>query len=375
LGVEPVGAENDRFDEETLETPLGALEAVIRPCLLRPPCLVSFSGGRDSAAVLATATALAAREGVPSPIPATIAPVARSANETEWQEQIVRHLRLDEWVRIAIDDELDAVGPVATRVLRTHGLLWPFNTHLHAPLLAAARGGSLLTGIGGDELFSTSPSRLALVLAGQARPELRDVARLAVAITPQSVSRAIFARRMPMDFPWLRPEARRELRRAWGAQAAAEPHDRRSQIHWLRRLRSFRIGLSSLQLLAEEERVSLVHPFATRRAGAAVASAGGRLEPRDRTAAMQSIFADLLPPAVVDRVTKAVFDEVFWHRHSREYAARWDGTGLDEELVDVDVLRELWSSPRPPGQTFTLLQAAWLASEERRHPVSGESDQ
>ena len=51
--------------------PLDAIEDVIRPALLRPPCLVSFSGGRDSSAILATATAIARRDGLALPIPAT----------------------------------------------------------------------------------------------------------------------------------------------------------------------------------------------------------------------------------------------------------------------------------------------------------------
>ena len=37
-------------------TPLSALEEAILPALEREPCLVSFSGGRDSSAVLAVAT-------------------------------------------------------------------------------------------------------------------------------------------------------------------------------------------------------------------------------------------------------------------------------------------------------------------------------
>ena len=53
---------------------------------------------------------------------------------------------------LARDHELDAVGPYAQRMLRGHGLVGPFNAHFHLPLIDAARGGSLLTGIGGDEL-------------------------------------------------------------------------------------------------------------------------------------------------------------------------------------------------------------------------------
>ena len=40
--------------------------------LRRPPCLVSFSGGLDSSALLAVATAVARREGLDDPVPATL---------------------------------------------------------------------------------------------------------------------------------------------------------------------------------------------------------------------------------------------------------------------------------------------------------------
>ena len=56
---------------ETAATPRAAFEAAILPGLRRSPCLVSFSGGRDSSAVLATATAVARREGLPLPVPIT----------------------------------------------------------------------------------------------------------------------------------------------------------------------------------------------------------------------------------------------------------------------------------------------------------------
>ena len=48
--------------------PIEAVEAVVLAGLERPPCLVSFSGGRDSSALLAVAVRLADREGF-SPTP------------------------------------------------------------------------------------------------------------------------------------------------------------------------------------------------------------------------------------------------------------------------------------------------------------------
>ena len=157
--------------------PLVALESAMLPALLRGPCVVSFSGGRDSSAVLAAATALARREGLPLPVPATnVFRSARWAGESEWQERVVAHLGLDDSVRLELRDELDCVGPIARSIAERHGLLWPFNVHFHWPLLDVARGGSLLTGIGGDELLGTSRwARAAAVLSRSVRPVPRDL--------------------------------------------------------------------------------------------------------------------------------------------------------------------------------------------------------
>ena len=86
----------------------------ILPALQRSPCLVSFSGGRDSSAVLAAAAAIARREGLPAPVPATVrAPGAAESDEAAWQEQVVAHVGIADWVRLEVHDELDVIGPHA----------------------------------------------------------------------------------------------------------------------------------------------------------------------------------------------------------------------------------------------------------------------
>ena len=91
-------------------TPRSEFERAILPALSESPCLVSFSGGRDSSAVLATAARVARREGLPLPVPITHRfPSASDTQETEWQEQVIRHLGLDDWVRIDAAGDLDCV--------------------------------------------------------------------------------------------------------------------------------------------------------------------------------------------------------------------------------------------------------------------------
>jgi asparagine synthase len=153
--------------------PCEVLGDVLAPLLEARPCAVSFSGGRDSSAVLAVATATARSRGLPDPIPVTLRfPGVESTEESDWQDLVVRRLGLREWERITIGDELDLLGPVARDGLRRHGLLWPPNAHVHVPILDYARGGTVLTGWDGDGLFGDwrSAKTPAFATAAEQRP-------------------------------------------------------------------------------------------------------------------------------------------------------------------------------------------------------------
>jgi hypothetical protein len=329
--------------------PLAALEAAVLEPLRRGPCLVSFSGGRDSSAVLAVATRVARREGLPDPIPATIrAPGAPAAEESRWQELVVAHLGLSVWLRPEFSDELDLVGPVAAAALRRHGLLWPFNAHFHVPLLEAARGGTVLTGIGGDELFRAAATPL---------PH-RRARSLALHLAPRPVRRRWHGRASVALHPWLTPAAERAGRRALAAWEAAEPRRLRARLRHVRAARYLRIGTDSLDRLARDCGAAIAHPLLDTRVWGAVAAGPTHA---DRTAAMRAVFGPLLPAELLARTDKACFDELFFHEHSRAFAARWSGTGVPAELVDAGALRRHWLGDAPRAQSFSLLQAAWLA--------------
>ena len=354
---------------EVVGEPIDAFERAILPALQRPPCIVSFSGGRDSSAVLAAAVRVARREGLPLPIPLTNRfPAVKDSHESDWQERVVAHLGLDDWLKPEFTDELDCVGPVATSVLRRHGLLWPFNAHFHVPHLEAAPGGSVLTGIGGDEILSSSSwARARVVLSGRARPQLRDVLRVGFLAAPPLVRRAVLRRRAPFEYSWLRPRAHRAVSAAWAAHGASEPFAWEAQFGWRLRFRYLHVGLTSLALLADDASVRIVHPFTDAAFSAALARLPKRRRYADRTAAMRLLFGDLLPDDVLARTTKSSFDEAFWSDWSRALAADWSGAGADRELVDVEALREEWSSPDPDPRSFTLVQAAWLAENQPDH--------
>lgn len=347
-------------------TPAAALDAAMTAALQRSPCVVSFSGGRDSSLVLAAATRVARREGLPDPIPVTNSVrAARDADESSWQEAVVRHLQLGEWLCLEWDDELDAVGPFASRVLRRHGLLWPFNVHFHVPLLEAARGGALLTGIGGDELFAAACApRAAGVLRGRVRPESRDVRRVALRyLAPDVAKRWWLCRTHPIHtLPWFTDTGRATVLAAAVQQDAAEPRGLTGRMAWVRDLRYLGVGVAALDLVARDADVQIGHPLLDRGVWSAVCHAAHPIGFLSRTDAMRSMFAHLLPGAVLERASKAGFDEVFFRSPSRSLVRSWTGAGVPHDLVDVDALRAHWDTTAPLAQSFTLLQAAWLAS-------------
>jgi asparagine synthetase B (glutamine-hydrolysing) len=359
--------------------PRAALEAAVVEALARPPCLVSFSGGRDSSAVLAIATHLARREGLGAPIPATNRfPDVASSDELEWQERVVRHLGLGDWERVLLTDELDCVGPIAQDTLRRHGLLWPFNAYFHVPLLRHAAGGSLLTGVGGDEAFATSQwARVRLLSRGAVRPRPRDALSVALALAPKPLKvQFIRRRRIPANaFPWLQQGAQQAAENAAAAEAAAEPLRWRRGFEWKRRLRHMEVSLDSLQALGAAEDVTIAHPLSDRRLWAALADLPVEERFQSRTEAMRRYFGDLLPEPILVRSTKASFDEVFWNHHSRAFAQSWNGGGVEPDVVDVEALRREWASPAPSPRSFLLAQAAWLNGSTSRDLAPNEVDQ
>lgn len=346
--------------------PRDAFDDALRRALLRPPCLVSFSGGRDSSAVLAAATALARREGHPLPVAATYRfPEAPGSNEDEWQEGVVRRLGLEDWERLTITDELDCVGPAASRVLRRHGPVWPFNAHFHLPLLERAAGGSLLTGVGGDELFATEQWwRTRAVLAGRRRPVLRDVLSIGLAVAPWPVRHRVLSRRPPVRFPWLHPHVEELITRRRAEWTARTPLRWSGAIGWWWRSRARALLAGTFDAMAAGAGAQVVQPFLEPAVLAATAGHFGAAGPTSRADALRELFGDLLDETVITRRSKASFNDAFFSRHSRAFAAGWDGSGVDSSFVDAERLAGTWQDVRPDPRAFLLLQVTWLASAD-----------
>jgi asparagine synthetase B (glutamine-hydrolysing) len=352
--------------EDRGQTPLAALDEALLPALQQDPCLVSFSGGRDSSGVLAAATLAARREGLPPPVPVTLrVGNAPMAEESAWQERVVRHLGLRDWELLHVGEEMDRLGPFSVAVLRRHGVLYPPNTFLQIPLLEAARGGCLLSGLGGDELFASWRWRNhADALARRRYPTPRDVLRLGYAASPAALRGWREGRRQRLpELVWLRSEAARSAARLHAAARAEQPRSWSRWVDWFARRRSVSAPRWSLSLLAADADTVLVHPLLDPRFLAAIARTGRHVGFGDRTAAMRAVFGEALPDAVLSRPTKARFGEVFWGRGTRDFAARWSGVGVYPELVDPVALKNEWLKPGPHEDSAMLLHAAWLMEQ------------
>jgi asparagine synthase (glutamine-hydrolysing) len=346
-----------------------ALADLLVPFLESDPCFVSFSGGRDSAALLALATHLARTRGLADPIPVTLRFQNRPrSDESRWQEMTIDRHGLRRWEIVTIRDELDPLGPNAKAVLRRHGLFWPPVAHRIVPLLEVARGHVLVFGTGGDEAFSPWQEHAARRrLDVRVRPFSKALRRAAFNCLPEPLRMYLWFRRRK-DLPWLRPAARRELHRRYRALLMRRTRGPvwAEAIQRIPDSRNFELTQSIFGALARDAEVTLVQPFFDPAFLRALVASTPRHGFPSRAAAMRLHFGDVLPLEVAERPTKAVFDELHGGREAHAFAAAWNGEGLDAGLVDPEALRAEWSKPSPEYRSLTALNAAWVASPEAR---------
>lgn len=372
--------EHSEIDVEpwSARTPLEAMEGVLRPLLGSGPVMVTFSGGRDSSALLATACALARREGLHSPVAVTLRyPGVPDTDESAWQERVARHVGVADWLRLDLQpDQAELLGAVPLGSLRRHGLLWPPLLHQLASWLPAVSGATVVTGEGGDEVLG--PRRLTLL-----RRALREYRHhpthvraqdLPIVLAPLAPSRLrqAAAQRKQAAVPtgWLQPAMAMELARRVAADEAAEPLSWRRALYRHLHLRCLVHGEANRSLLGAEHGVRFVHPFLEPAVISALARHGGPMGYAGRTDAMRKIFGSLLPDEVSARTSKARFNQAVIGPLSRGFLASWDGEGVDRSVVDVDGLRAAWAAEVVPAGTMALAQAVWL----HRHGLAPEGE-
>jgi asparagine synthetase B (glutamine-hydrolysing) len=364
------------FVEEPPELPIERLQPrvvvgqIIREALISGQCYVSFSGGRDSSVILAIALDVARNEGLPAPVPITNRyPGAAGAEEDYWQNLVIEYLGIKEWIILERSEDADFLGSAGTEGLRRFGVLWPAPIFLAKPIEETARGGTVLTGEGGDEYLGNR--RLSTLRRALQNPFAvrRGLSEAASAMIPTGLIRQSRKRTFALDtVPWLKSP----FREAFLDQLADEMVEPRSSRRALARLlarRSPTMGSGNRSAIAGQRDVRYVDPLSHPRLAASIAWKYGRLGPAGRTQVFKQEFGTLLPDEIISRNSKAFFNHVYFGAGTRAFVAEWDGTGVDPSIVDADRLRQAWQEPLIDSQTALLLQSAWLhQNSARSHP-------
>ena len=346
--------------------PLAAFEDVVRTALRRPPCVIPFSGGRDSAAVLAVAARIAREETLDAPVAVTLQfEGGLGTDETEWQKRVIAHCQVQDWIKLTVGDEIDFIGPLSRPLLLRYGVNHPPSLPLFWLPLQYAHGGSMLTGFGGDSVIGGwVRSHAAEVMAFRAVPRPSDSLMFGYALSPRFI-RAVAMRMQLTRPPWLRVRAFREFNALRIAELSSRPVRRDRFLRWESRLRRSAFAESTFARLAADVNAHAFHPLHDRRFIAALARDLGGRGGGDRTSIMRRVFAKDLPDDVLARPGKANFAVAYFRKHTREFARRWDGIGLDPELVDPEPLRKAWLEWIVDPRAALALQAAWISSCER----------
>lgn len=350
-------------------TPRQALGAQLRDCLMHAPVMVAFSGGRDSSLLLAVAARVARDEGLPLPIPLVLRyPDDPRTLENEWQTLVLNHLDLEPEI-VTVADGSDVIGPDAVTALQKHGVCFPPGMYARLPALARAKGCTLITGEGGDEILGARRvTPVARMLRRRRPPRGLEARIVGLALAPVPIRRMVL-RRAPDNpaggLPWLSELARRRFARQVADDAAEEPlHHAHSTWRWARR-RAMTVGLRNQGVLAAQYDVRLVHPLMDNNVVASLAAYGGRLGSSwlSRAELMRTLASDLLPEPVLARTSKASFNDAAMNVHTRAFMKRWTGAGVDPTFVDLKALRREWKSDAPHPSSLGLLQRARLAEE------------
>jgi asparagine synthetase B (glutamine-hydrolysing) len=363
LALDPIRPVSSAKVPQPSSTARVALESILLDAVSAPPCYVLFSGGRDSSAVLAVATHVARREGLPDPVPVTaVHPAASKTDETSWQAMVLAHLRIQERIVLSFDGEQTLLSRVARSALERHGLVWPEAVQLHGALYKRLDRGCVVSGEGGDQVLGSrriTPVQIQL----RHRPTRSSLRAALRALSPNALS----GRRQEMEvkvaalLPWLTPIARAEL-------AAGICRSSHSPLRWDRQTltslatRPNVVFITNFETAIREYRHHPVNPFFSQRFIETLATEGGFLGLGDRTAIMRYLFADLLPDAVLSRTTKASFNQTRWGEFEREYAQDWSGEGIDPDLISAEKLRAAWLREDPLPAAAYQLHAAWLAT-------------
>lgn len=348
--------------------PIDVLDEILLEALRKTPCVVTFSGGRDSSLLLARAAMVAKKHGLPAPVALTHRYPAEDvdAQETEWQNRVVDHLRvLDlplEWVINDVTTEFDILGKPLTDLLAANGR--PFFPPASGSSLFDynfAAGGSLVTGEFGDELFANSRSYRFRRSLSELRTPSRNSIRSIVRPLLRSM-RSVDAEEIAIltGITWLTEDARRELLASF-KEASDDDFGWKSEVRRKLDTRALSVSIMTRDRIAGLFGSTPVDPFLDPRFIESWCSYIGYFGV-SRNQSMRILSDGLLPDSVIEREGKAFFNRSRFGEDTKNFTTNWDGAGLDLPEVDVGLLREAWKQNLVTLQSAILLQHAWLQS-------------
>jgi hypothetical protein len=358
-------------------SPAQALEDVMVEALSQPPCLVLFSGGRDSSLMLGAASAVALRQGLPLPVAVTERyGTDVDADESAWQEAVIHVVKVEDWVRLTATEAADLLGTTAQASLARFGLRWPPLAHTRAWFLPQLLGppaadgtprATVVDGEGGDELLAARRLAPLVRLARTGRVGPHGAAQLVRGLAPRPLRRWLTRKQIGTSLvPWLRPAAAEAFADDLVRDAVAEPLRWDRAVPCLLARRAVHEGLATLDTVVAAAGARSRHPLLDPAVVDAVAEAGGPVGFAGRADALRQLFGAHLPAPVGHRSTKAHFNRVVFGPRARAFARTWDGSGVSHDLVAVERLRAEWDAEEPSALSFLALHAAWLASQPPR---------
>lgn len=343
--------------------PADALTRVITGLLDDSPCYVAFSGGCDSSLVLGAATAACRAAGHPDPIPVTYRYSAPETDESSYQEAVVRRLGLGEWTKLELGVDSDLLSPGTCDELLTHGPMWPPAPLSRARALRAFAGGLWLSGEGGDEVLG--PRRVSHAVRALQHPRPTVLRRGVSALAPKALRIRAAESAFATDYraEWLDADLRQHYIRDAATLVASEPlQPSRWFGHYLA-LPSVRVGHAAVRTFSAELGLRWEAPLVNAQFLGAL---GGTLrwhEYRGRRHLLRTLFSGLLPDEIIARRSKVSFNAALFGPYTREFAARWDGTGTPAG-VKGEWLKNHWQSPQVSAGTAPLLHHVWLATQQ-----------
>ncbi len=340
-----------------------AIELELLEVLQRGPCVISFSGGRDSSALLAIALHVARREGLPEPVAVTDRyPHVPESLEDDWQRMVIDHLRCTTWE--ILDHPVGAhelLGDLTLHWLERLGVLHPFNWATFAGSMQLATGGTLVTGYGGDEIFVGSLRPYYSALRNRIRPPLRRTHTLPFELLPARARARLFRRHT-------RPGRARLARGGPAARLIATEARDIASVPWAYDEmitgayldRDHQAVVESTAALGRELGAAVRHPSRSGRVLSAAARQYGSAHPRGRAAGLRELVGDLLPDAALTRASKADFTMWSLGDLTRERLREWGGVGIDEQRIDRQRMLDELLSDDPTAQAFLAVHAGWL---------------